>query len=148
MEVSAIARASSNPHSVEVFPSYMAKVSKANLYLKCGHGPWSEALLDGSRNNHILTIDCSNGVSVLEKQSGKIDASQGDVHQFGNAHYWLNPQNNLVVAQNITTGLQKTDPDHSAYYASRLEQFKKESIDRILVWKERLKTLKGVKIIT
>ena len=98
VEVSAIAKASSNPHSVEVFPSYMAKVSKASVYLKCGLGldQWSDAIIDGSRNNKIITVDCSNGISVLEKPTGKVDASLGDVHPFGNPHYWLNPENGII----------------------------------------------------
>lgn len=150
VEVSAIAKASSNPHSIEVFPSYMAKVSRAAIYLKAGLGldQWSDAIIDGSRNNKIVVVDCSNGVSVLEKPTGKVDASLGDVHPFGNPHYWLNPENGIVIAQNILSELQKIDPANSAVYAAHFEQFKKECLDKTTAWKERLKSLAGAKIIT
>jgi len=150
VEVSAIAKASSNPHSIEVFPSYMAKVSTAAVYLKCGLGldQWSDAIIDGSRNNRIVAVDCSNGVSVLEKPTGKVDASLGDVHPFGNPHYWLNPENGIIIAQNIMAELQKIDPANAASYSARLEQFKKECLDKTTAWKEKLKSLHGAKIIT
>ena len=148
--VSAIARANSNPHSVEVFPSYMAQVSKASIYLKCGLGldQWSDAIIDGSRNNKIIAVDCSEGIAVLEKPIGKVDASLGDVHAFGNPHYWLDPENGIVIAQNIAAILQKVDPVNAAYYSSRLVQFRKECLDKISGWKEKLKSLRGAKIMT
>lgn len=148
--VSAIAKANSNPHSVEVFPSYMAQVSKASVYLKCGLGldQWSDAIIDGSRNNKIVAIDCSEGIAVLEKPAGKVDASMGDVHPFGNPHYWLNPENGIVIAQNISAVLQKVDPVNAAYYSLRREQFKKECFEKISAWKEKLKSLNGAKIMT
>jgi zinc/manganese transport system substrate-binding protein len=150
VEVSAIAKANSNPHSIEVFPSYMANVSRAAIYLKSGLGldQWSDAIIDGSRNNKVVTLDCSNGISVLEKPSGKVDASMGDVHPFGNPHYWLDPENGIIVGQNIETELAKIDPANAALYSANLERFKKECLDRMTAWKEKLKSLAGAKIIT
>lgn len=150
VEVSAIAAANSNPHAIEVFPSYMAKVARASIYLKCGLGldQWSDAIIDGSRNNKIITIDCSNGIAVLEKPTGKVDASLGDVHPFGNPHYWLNPENGVIIGQNILSALQKSDPADAAQFALRFEQFKKECFEKLSNWKEKLKPLVGSKIIT
>jgi ABC-type Zn uptake system ZnuABC Zn-binding protein ZnuA len=150
VDVSAIANANSNPHSIEVFPSYMAKVARASLYLKSGLGldQWSDAIIDGSRNNTILMIDCSNGIPVLEKPVGKVDASMGDVHPFGNPHYWLNPENGMIIGQNILVGLQKCDPGNAAFYTARFEQFKKECTRKIAGWKENLKPFAGSNIIT
>ncbi len=118
VSVSSITNANANPHSVEVFPSYMAKVSQAALYLKCGLelDQWADAIIDGSRNNNLAVVDCSNGIEVLEKPTGKVDASKGDVHPFGNPHYWLNPANGIIIARNILAGLQKVDPDNAQVY--------------------------------
>ena len=95
-------------------------MSRASIYLKSGLGldQWSDAIIDGSRNNKIVTIDCSIGISVLEKPTGKVDASLGDVHPFGNPHYWLNPQNGIVMAQNIASGPEKIDQANSAFYSA------------------------------
>ncbi len=149
VEVSSIAKANSNPHSVEVFPSYMAKVSQAKIYLKCGLGldQWSDAIIDGSRNNKIAIVDCSNGVSVLEKPT-HVDASMGDVHPFGNPHFWLDPRNGIIAAQNILEALKKVDPANSSLYESNLTRFKNDCENRFTGWKEKMKPVDGRKIIT
>jgi len=150
VEASSIAQANANPHSVEVFPSYMAKVARASLYLKCGLAldQWADAIIDGSRNNHLVIIDCSTGIDVLEKPTGKVDASRGDVHPFGNPHYWLNPANGIVIGRNVLEGLRKTDPANTAVYRANFEKFKSECESKIASWKERLKPMLGKNIIS
>jgi ABC-type Zn uptake system ZnuABC Zn-binding protein ZnuA len=150
VEVSSIANANSNPHSVEVFPSFMAKVSQAALYLRCGLelDQWSSEIIDGSRNNKILVVDCSQGIKVLEKPAGKVDASMGDVHPNGNPHYWLDPRNGIVIALNVAAGLQKIDPAHAGFYESRAEQFRKECLDKMAQWASEIRPLAGANIVT
>src|SRR5678815_3799141 len=125
VECFAIAKATADAHRVEVLPSYMVKVSKANVYLKGGLGldQWSDAIIDGSRNDRLTVVDCSAGVSVLEKPAGAVDASMGDVHPNGNPHYWLDPRNGGVIASTIAEALGRVDPAHAADYQSRAEQF-------------------------
>jgi zinc/manganese transport system substrate-binding protein len=149
VEVTAIAKANSNPHSIEVFPSFMAKVSSAKIYLKSGLGldQWSDAIIDGSRNSKLLTVDCSNGVSVLEKPV-KVDASMGDVHPFGNPHYWLNPENGIIMAQNVANALKEVDAANSAVYDANLSKFKTECEKKLTGWHEKMKKYANDKIIT
>jgi zinc/manganese transport system substrate-binding protein len=129
VEVFAIARPGSDPHRVEALPSYMVKVSRAQLYLKIGLGldQWAQAILDGSRNDKVKLVDCSAGVSVLEKPAGKVDASMGDVHPAGNPHYWLDPRNGAVVANNIAEALARADPANGARYRERAAAFAKDA---------------------
>jgi zinc/manganese transport system substrate-binding protein len=150
VEVASIAQANANPHSVEVFPSYMAKAARASLFLKCGLAldQWADAIIDGSRNNNLMVIDCSSGINVLEKPTGKVDASKGDVHPFGNPHYWLDPSNGVVIARNILEGLEKVDQPNSAFYTSNFEKFKSECGLKILAWKSQINPLTGKKIIS
>lgn len=149
VEVSSIAKANSNPHSVEVFPSYMAKVSQAALYLKSGLGldQWSEAIIDGSRNNKLAVVDCSKGIVVLEKPA-HVDASMGDVHPFGNPHYWLDPRNGIIIGQSIVSGLKAVDPSNETLYESNFARFKTECENKFSEWQSAMKPLDGSKIIT
>jgi zinc/manganese transport system substrate-binding protein len=150
VEVFSIAKPNANPHFVEVLPSYMIRVARADLYLKAGLGldPWAEAILEGSRNNSIRVVDVSSGVEVLEKPSGKVDASQGDVHPQGNPHYWLDPANGPRVAETIRDALKKSDPAHAALYDANAARFKAEASARIEAWKEKMAPLKGSAIVT
>jgi len=129
VEVFAIARPSSDPHRVEALPSYMVKVSRAQLFLKVGLGldQWADAIVEGSRNARLKRVDCSQGVNVLEKPSGKVDASMGDVHPYGNPHYWLDPRNGAIVAQTIAGAFAAADPANAALFRSRAEAFGKEA---------------------
>ncbi|MCX5782576.1 MAG: metal ABC transporter substrate-binding protein [Elusimicrobia bacterium] len=149
VEVFSIAKSNSNPHFVEVLPSYMIKVSRADIYLKVGLSldQWSDQIIDGSRNNHLETVDCSNGISVLQKPS-KVDSSMGDVHPEGNPHYWLNPSNGIVIAKNILEALKKEDPENSAFYEKNYEKFKTDTEKKLTGWKKALAELISRGIIT
>ena len=129
VDVFAIARPGSDPHRIEALPSYMVKVSRAALYLKVGLGldQWADAIVDGSRNSKLQIVDCSVGVRVLEKPTGKVDASMGDVHPDGNPHYWMDPRNAAAVANNIATALAKVDPKNAAAYQQRAEAVGKDA---------------------
>ena len=129
VDVFAIARPSADPHRIEALPSYMVKVSRAKLYLKVGLGldQWAEAIVDGSRNSSVQIVDCSRDVHVLEKPTGKVDASMGDVHPDGNPHYWLDPRNGAVVAGTIADAFAKADPANAAQYHARAEAFGKDA---------------------
>jgi zinc/manganese transport system substrate-binding protein len=129
VDVFAIAKPSADPHRVEALPSYMVKVSRAKLYLKVGLGldQWADAIVDGSRNSNVQIVDCSRDVHVLEKPTGKVDASMGDVHPDGNPHYWLDPRNGAIVAGTIAEALAKADPANAAQYHARAEAFGKDA---------------------
>jgi zinc/manganese transport system substrate-binding protein len=129
VDVFAIAKPGSDPHRIEALPSYMVKVSRAKLYLKVGLGldQWADAIVDGSRNSSVQIVDCSLGVHVLEKPTGKVDASMGDVHPDGNPHYWLDPRNGAIVAGTIADAFAKADPKNAAQYHENAEAFGKEA---------------------
>jgi len=150
VEVFSIGKNNSNPHAVEVLPSYMIKVSRAAIYLKVGLAldQWSDAIIDGSRNSKLLTVDCSNGISPLQKPTGKVDASMGDIHPYGNPHYWLDPANGVIIANNVVAALKKADPSNSQYYEKNNERFKEDAGKRIADWKSRLAKISGQKVIT
>jgi zinc/manganese transport system substrate-binding protein len=129
VETFSVARPNADAHRVEVLPSYMVKVSRAQVYLKVGLGldQWADQIIDGSRNEHLEVVDCSAGVPVLEKPTGQVNASMGDVHPNGNPHYWLDPRNGGIAAQTIAEALAKVDPAHADAYRARADAFAKEA---------------------
>jgi zinc/manganese transport system substrate-binding protein len=128
VEVFSIARPSADVHHVEVLPSYMVQVSHANLYLKVGLGldQWADGIIDGSRNAKLQVLDCGAGISPLEMPTA-VNASMGDVHPFGNPHYWLDPRNGAIVAREIAAQLGRMDPANAAGYTARAEAFAKSA---------------------
>jgi zinc/manganese transport system substrate-binding protein len=130
-QVFAIARPNADVHRVEVLPSYMVQVSRADLYLKVGLGldTWADGIIDGSRNAKLRVADCSQGIEVLEKPTGPASqlAKLGDVHPNGNPHYWLDPRNGALVAATIARELGALDPAHTAEYEARARAFADEA---------------------
>jgi len=128
VQVDYIARANMDVHRVEVLPSYMVRVSKAKLYLKVGLGldQWADLIIDGSHNGKLKIVDCSQDINALEKPSGRVDASMGDIHPYGNPHYWLDPRNGGIVAHTIAQALGEADPTHREDYLKRADDFDKQ----------------------
>jgi zinc/manganese transport system substrate-binding protein len=150
VEAFSIARSNNDPHSVEVLPSFMVRVSRADVYLKVGLSldQWADQIVDGSRNAKLRTVDCSQGISVLEKPTTKVDASMGDVHPEGNPHYWLSPLNGIIIAQTIAEALTAVDPAGAAEYQANMEKFKNEVEQRYSDWKTVAATLPNHAIVT
>jgi zinc/manganese transport system substrate-binding protein len=129
VECFSIAKPNADVHHVDVLPSYMVKVSRAQVYLKVGLGldQWADGIIDGSRNEHLTVVDCAENVPVLEKPTAAVTALMGDVHPFGNPHYWLDPRIGGVIARNIAEGLARVDPDHASDYRANAETFAKQA---------------------
>jgi zinc/manganese transport system substrate-binding protein len=140
----------SDPHFVEVLPSYMIMVSRANLYLKVGLGLdfWANPIIDGSRNGKVTVIDCSEGVDVLNKPTLKVNASMGDVHPYGNPHYQLDPADGLIMARNIEAGLEQVDPADAPAYKAGLKAFDDKMQTKLAEWQKEAEPLKGLQIVT
>jgi zinc/manganese transport system substrate-binding protein len=124
-DVFSIARPGADVHRVEVLPSYMVRVARADVYLKVGLGldQWADGIIDGSRNQKLVIVDCSAGVPVLEKPTGKVTAAMGDVHPNGNPHYWLDPRNAGIVAGTVAEALAHADPAHADAFRERARKF-------------------------
>lgn len=149
-KVDAIASGKSNLHYVEVLPSYMLKVAKADIYCKVGLGLdyWANSIIDGSRNGDLIVVDCSQGIEPLERPTQKVDASMGDIHPEGNPHYWLDPRNGKVIAENIFDALTKADPENTRIYRANLEAFDKKLDEKWAEWQQRISKLDGLEIVS
>jgi len=123
----AICRPNADVHHVEVLPSYMVRVSRADVYLKVGMqlDQWADQIIDGSRNAKLLIVDCSLDISALEKPTQKVTALQGDVHPYGNPHYWLDPRNGAIIAKEVADALGRVDPEHAGEYQANAAAFAK-----------------------
>lgn len=154
VEVFAIAKGFQNPHFVDPKPSYILKLSRADIFITVGldlETGWVPTLLRSARNSKILKggagyIDASTGIDLLQVPT-TVDRSEGDIHVYGNPHYWLCPLNGKKIAQNISAFLIKTNPQHAAYFDERLKAFNNQIEALIIKWKEKMKPFEMLKII-
>jgi ABC-type Zn uptake system ZnuABC Zn-binding protein ZnuA len=150
VEVTSIGQGKSNLHFVEVLPSYMLKVSRADIYLKVGLSldQWSQGVIDGARNSKLIVVDCSKGIEALDKPTGKVDASMGDLHPEGNPHYWLDPRNGKIIAATITDALCTVDPTNAAAYRENRDTFTVLLDQKWAEWKKATATIEDAQVVT
>ena len=150
VKVDYICRGDQDPHFLEILPSNMLKLRNANLVFKIGLGleMWLQQIIDGSRNDKLKQIDLSTDIEKKEVPTGKIDASQGDIHPFGNPHYWLDPENAIIMAKNICEALSDESPENAEYFKKNLNDYLTRLDFKIGEWKAKLSGLKGKPIIT
>lgn len=144
-----IVRGDQNPHFIEVKPSYMMKLRAADVFLMIGMELelWAPQIIDGSRNSKLDVVDLSRNIVKMEIPV-KADASEGDVHRFGNPHYWLDPRNVRAMTEEIVTSLSKVSPADEEYFRSNAAAFLRQLDERIPVWEARMKPFAGRRIIT
>src|SRR6478672_4236362 len=132
VSVTSIATGFQNPHFVDPKPSYITRLSTADLFVTTGldlEVGWSPQLLSSSRNSKIQKggqgyVDASEQVGLLQVPTSA-NRAEGDIHIFGNPHYWLDPLNGKVIARNIANGLERIDPSDKATYEANLQTFYK-----------------------
>lgn len=153
VQVDTLARGTQNPHDVEVRPSLMLKLRRADLLVRNGVGgdPWVEPLLLGAQNSRIVPgspgyVDASPGIAIV-RPSGPVDRSRGDVHPEGNPHYTLDPVNAAVVTQNILDGLTRVAPQHAEQFTARRKAFLSRLDAAVARWQKALEPVRGAKVV-
>ena len=150
VSVDYLCRGDQDPHFLEVLPSYMLKLRNADIVFKIGLDleKWLPQLIDGSRNDKLELVDLSKDISKKEVPTAKVDASQGDVHPYGNPHYWLDPENAKIMAEEIYNALTDFSSQDADYFKKNLDNFNKEIDSNMKNWTSKLSGLKQKNIIT
>ena len=157
VEVVAIAKGYQDPHFVDPKPSHILKMTRADLFIHIGLDleiGWVPPLLEKARNRKIYYsgtgyLNASKNIDLLEVPN--IDPAelraQGDIHIYGNPHYWLDPENGKIIAKNICDKLIAIQPEDSGFFQGKLDSFIDRLDAAIRTWEERMMPYKNVKII-
>ncbi len=145
VSVDYIARGDQDPHFVEVLPSYMLKLRNADIFFRIGMALelWSNQLIDGSRNSHLKIVDLSTDIPKKDVPNYRPDASYGDVHPFGNPHYWLDPENAKIMAKEIYETLSSESPSDEPYFKKNLNDFDSRLDKKMTEWAAEMAKVKG-----
>jgi zinc/manganese transport system substrate-binding protein len=156
VETEALAKGYQDPHFVDAKPSFILKLSRADLLIVAGlelEIGYLPPLIDQSRNTKIHPgsqgyLDVSNGCDILQRPTAQVTRAMGDVHPFGNPHYWLDPDNGRVIARAIAAKLTELDPANRAAYEKGLADFETRLTAKDKEWKAKLAPYAGAKIVT
>jgi zinc/manganese transport system substrate-binding protein len=131
VETTSLAKGYQDPHFVDAKPSFVLQLSRADLLIAAGlelEIGYLPPLIDQSRNNKIHPgnpgyLDASVGCDILQRPAGQVTRAMGDVHPYGNPHYWTDPANGHVIARAIAARLSQIDPAGRDTYAKNLAAF-------------------------
>ena len=153
--VDLVARFGQNPHDMEVRPSHMLLVRRADVLVRNGleEDPWIDVIARGSNNPKAQrgspnVIDASQGIEVLKVPTGRVDRSMGDVHPLGSPHYTLDPANLPLVTHTIAAGLARAAPEHSRGFEANREAFLEKVAEADRRWKALLAPFRGARIVS
>ena len=118
VEVTAMVPPGANPHTYEVTPAQMTKLSKAKMYAKVGSPlefelTWLDKL--AAQNHDMLMVNCGQGIGLMESA----DPDEPGI----DAHTWTSPQNVKIMVNNICTGLSQISPADQPYFEKNRDSY-------------------------
>jgi zinc/manganese transport system substrate-binding protein len=156
VETFAIAKGYQDPHFVDAKPSFILKLSRADLLIVAGlelEIGYLPPLIDQSRNDTIHRgnpgyLDASVGCDILQRPTTVVTRAMGDVHPYGNPHYWTDPENGRVIARSIAAKLTELDPAGKATYDKNLAAFEAKLTEKEKEWEAEMAPYAGTKVVT
>jgi zinc/manganese transport system substrate-binding protein len=152
----ALAKGYQDPHFVDAKPSFVLQLSRAKLLIAAGlelEIGYLPPLIDQSRNEGIHPgnagyLDASIGGDILQRPTQVVTRAMGDVHPYGNPHYWTDPENGRVIARAIAARLTQLDPAGAATYAKNLGAFEARLTAKEKEWDAKMAPYAGTKVVT
>jgi zinc/manganese transport system substrate-binding protein len=156
VETFALAKGYQDPHFVDAKPSFVLQLSRADLLIVAGlelEIGYLPPLIDQSRNDKIHPgnpgyLDASVGCDILQRPTTQVTRAMGDVHPYGNPHYWTEPENGRVIARAIAARLSQLDAAGSATYQKNLAAFEARLTQKQAEWTAKMAPYAGTKIVT
>ena len=155
VNVQSLVHGSKNMHDINPKPSMVMKVKKADLIIRLGMSQdgWVDGLIQVARNPKLFSnqdgyLDASKNIQKLEVPTEDIDGSQGDIHKEGNPHYWLNPMNGIIIANDIRNHLVAIDPGNKGVYDANFNEFSKKISSKMISWKKEMAKVQSSMIIS
>jgi ABC-type Zn uptake system ZnuABC Zn-binding protein ZnuA len=152
--VSSVARPNQDLHMIEPRPSDVLRIKRADLVVRVGMDLdlWMDALLNAAANSRVNRgapgyVDASVGIRKLEVPREQITGASGDIHVYGNPHYWLDPLNGEIISANILEGLKRVSPADANYFERNRKRFVADLHAAVQRWQEKLGPYQGRKIV-
>lgn len=153
--VYSVAKPNQDYHMIEPRPSDVSKISRARMVVRIGLDldMWMDALINAAGNGVVNKgatgyVDASVGVPRLEVPHEQVTGASGDIHVYGNPHYFYDPENGKIIAKNILQGLERVDAQDAPYFRENYKRFAEEIDRRTQEWKRELAPYRGWAVVT
>lgn len=131
VNVESLTKGNTDLHFVMAQPNFILKMNTADVFIEIGldlEAGWVPYLLQQARNANIQRgrkgyCVAVKGVKLLNVPVGEVNRSLGDIHVYGNPHYWTDPVNGIIIARNIRDTFIANDPSNTAIYKKNFNTF-------------------------
>ena len=153
-EVYSIASPHRDIHFVTPTPKDVMKMQAADVFVHGGLDleAWRGPLVDAVGRSEFLwpggekQIDVSKGIHLLEIPAS-LSRIQGDIHAYGNPHYWLDPLNAKIIAQNIAEELGRIYPEDADLFRRNAKEFQNKIDQKMKEWESQAAPYKGSPLV-
>lgn len=117
--------AGSEPHSYEPSASTLMRIVEADLFVYSSDElePWVKRLVEGNASEDLIVLDASNGITLLEADHGHEGEDEDEEELAFDPHYWLDPQNMIIMSESIRDALIEIDPENEAFYIENANSY-------------------------
>ncbi len=143
-----------DPEAFEPRPADLEKLRNAGALVRVGLGYdfWVDALVARAGNKRLMRggdgdVDASLGVPLLEIRGRGVVNQAGHAHGHANPHYWLDPENAIIMTAGIAEMLVRRAPEHRERIVANRERFVGKLRAQLARWTDALAPHAGSKVI-
>lgn len=134
-------------HTYEPSPSDIEKISNADMFIYTGKymEQWAEKIIAGINNDKLNVVDVSENVELIKSGEDEHEHAseenlsedhdhdkehhehEGHDHLF-DPHIWTDPNNAMIMAENILSALCIADPENADFYKNNAAAFNKKLV--------------------
>lgn len=137
VEVKLLLKSGVESHTYEPTPKDMIDMENSDVFVYTGSEfePWAENILE-SINSEIKIVDTSKNVKLINKEefeehyeNAEILEEKHEEHHDESSydsHIWLNPENAMIMIDEIASNFCEIDPENAKYYTDNANDYKKQ----------------------
>jgi zinc/manganese transport system substrate-binding protein len=152
VNVDALGKGSQDLHTLEPKPSFMARLSRADLLIANGlqlEIGWLPSVIRGARNPKLNPgqsgyLELGDKLQPIEVGTAQVTRAAGDVHPDGNPHWTLDPIRVAKAGMIVAERFGELDSANASKYIERAKKFEARLTEKTKQWSERIKK-SGVK---
>jgi len=152
--VEAIVPAGVDPEAFEPRPGDLGKLRRADLLVRVGLGYdyWLDTLVRQVGDQRLMrgreaNLDASAGIPLLEIRGQSVTSEGGHAHGVANPHYWLDPDNAIIITASIAEALARIAPAQRVQLLANRAEFLIRLESARARWTKTLAPYSGTKLI-
>lgn len=136
-----------SPHTYEPTPSLIQNLQGALAIFTIGHGidSWISSVQNALPQAKIITTD--RNITLRAPTQLLLQEEEEDEGNI-DPHYWLDPDNGIIMVRTIVDELSALDPAHSANFSARGDRLIDEITRHDIEWKEKLSYVTNKDLVT